>query len=128
MNEGGPAFFEVLAWQNLRLHHHGNEIFGIDAHNGPVEILGSHTDYRERVAVEVNRATQHFRIGTKTARPQSMAENYIRIRIQSLVWHRMKCASHGRLNAENVEIIFRGDDSPHTFPRSIIAQAHVHAG
>src|SRR5580704_2437278 len=84
VNESWIANLEVFTRKRLRLHHHRHEIFGGDADDRAVESAGSYANHRERVLIDLNDLADHFWIGAKSPAPQAVAQDYVRIRVESV--------------------------------------------
>ena len=128
MHESWRALLDVLARQHFGLHHHGDKILRINAHDGSEKVRRRNADHREWVPVNMHGAAHDLGVGGEEPFPQTLAEDNVGIGIQRLIWRGIKCAPDHGMHAERVEIIFRGDDSPNALRWSIIPQAHIHAG
>src|SRR5207244_4756413 len=77
------------------------------------EIFGRKPDYREWLAVELDRLAQNFSIGTETALPKVVAEHHdwgSRARL-----FRSKSATHGGINSEHREVVLRDQGRANQF-------------
>src|ERR1700741_1037569 len=112
MNESWIANLEVFTWQRLGLHHHWDKIFGCDADDRAVESARSYANHCEWVLVDLDGFADRFRIGAKSPAPQTIAQDYVRIRVGSVCVVGVKHPAPRRFHAEQIEIVLGNDQAP----------------
>ena len=99
VHEGRIAFLDAFEGQDYRLHHHGYEILGVDSYDGAEERTWGNADDCERMVIEMNDFADHVRVGAEAAGPEAVAEHYVWIGVQGLIWLLVKCVADRRMNA-----------------------------
>src|SRR6185312_16724864 len=91
--------------RDLRLHHHGHEHVGSGADDSAAKARTAHADHSKWISIDRNGVVDYMRVGSESALPIGVAENYDRIALLNLIIRSQKQTANGRRYAKHVEVV-----------------------